>query len=58
MVEEQPAEGVPEVLSRVRRLAETDRDVMEKGTAAFVSYVRGYREHQVGTSAQLPTVIP
>ncbi len=47
MVEEEAAEGVPEVLPRVRRLAETDREAMEKGTSAFVSYVRGYREHQV-----------
>eukprot|EP00951_Prasinocladus_malaysianus_P011645 scaffold86274_cov33-Prasinocladus_malaysianus.AAC.1 len=29
----------------VKRLAETDRDVLEKGTRAFVSYVRGYKEH-------------
>lgn len=52
MVEEPAAEGVPEVLSQVRHLAESDREVMEKGTSAFVSYVRGYREHQVNTSAQ------
>lgn len=47
MVEEEAAKDVPEVLPRVRRLAETDREAMEKGTNAFVSYVRGYREHQV-----------
>jgi ATP-dependent RNA helicase DDX55/SPB4 len=29
-----------------RRAAEADREVMEKGTRAFVSYVRGYKEHQ------------
>ena len=29
----------------VRRAAEDDRDVLEKGVRAFVSYVRGYREH-------------
>jgi Domain of unknown function (DUF4217) len=32
--------------ARARRLAERDRDVMEKATKAFVSYVRGYKEHQ------------
>lgn len=28
-----------------RRASETDRDCMEKGTRAFVSYIRGYKEH-------------
>ncbi|CAL8464167.1 g3702 [Coccomyxa elongata] len=46
MVEEEATKNVQEVLPRVRRLAETDREVMEKGTSAFVTYVRGYREHQ------------
>lgn len=45
-----PMECVPDVptelLTEVRRVAESDRDVMEKGTRAFVSYVRGYKEHQ------------
>lgn len=35
--------GVPEA---TRRLSESDRDIMEKGTRAFVSYVRGYKEHE------------
>lgn len=35
----------PQVQDRLRREAETDREVMEKGTRAFVSYVRGYKEH-------------
>lgn len=30
----------------LRRLAEGDRDVLEKGIRAFVSYIRGYKEHQ------------
>lgn len=47
MVEEAAAQNPPEVLQLVRRAAEADREVMEKGTRAFVSYVRGYREHQV-----------
>jgi ATP-dependent RNA helicase DDX55/SPB4 len=29
-----------------RSLVEKDRDLMEKSTKAFVSYVRGYKEHQ------------
>ena len=29
-----------------RKLAEQDRDVMEKGVKAFVSFVRAYKEHQ------------
>eukprot|EP00963_Diacronema_lutheri_P000572 scaffold31_cov334-Pavlova_lutheri.AAC.40 len=29
----------------VRRFCETDRDMLEKGLRAFVSYVRGYQEH-------------
>jgi ATP-dependent RNA helicase DDX55/SPB4 len=45
--EQQAVQGLPDVLQRLRREAETDREVMEKGTRAFVSYVRGYREHQV-----------
>jgi hypothetical protein len=32
--------------AEARQLSETDRDVMEKGTKAFVSYIRGYKEHQ------------
>lgn len=29
----------------LRRECETDREAMEKATRAFVSYVRGYKEH-------------
>ncbi len=36
---------MPELLDAVRRESETDRAVMEKGTRAFVSFVRGYKEH-------------
>jgi len=32
--------------AEVRVLAKADRDVMEKGQRAFVSYVRAYKEHQ------------
>lgn len=38
--------GTPSIISdRLRQLAEQDRDVMEKGVKAFVSYVRAYKEH-------------
>jgi ATP-dependent RNA helicase DDX55/SPB4 len=30
----------------LRALALQDRDILEKGIKAFVSYVRGYKEHQ------------
>ncbi len=30
----------------LRKLSEQDRDVMEKGIKAFVSFVRAYKEHQ------------
>ncbi len=39
--------GVPEgVQEALRRLSEQDRDMMEKGIKAFVSFVRAYKEHQ------------
>ena len=31
----------------MRSEAETDRDAMERGARAFVSFVRGYKEHQL-----------
>jgi ATP-dependent RNA helicase DDX55/SPB4 len=33
------------VLPLLRGAAEGDREVMEAGLKAFVSYVRGYKEH-------------
>lgn len=44
-----PVEGAqagPEVTAALRRRAETEREVAEKGARAFVSFVRGYKEHQ------------
>jgi len=46
-VEEALAETAPETAGPLRALGEADRDVMERATRAFVSYVRGYKEHQV-----------
>jgi ATP-dependent RNA helicase DDX55/SPB4 len=31
----------------MRKEAEGDREAMEKATRAFVSYVRGYKEHHL-----------
>ena len=32
-------------LFQIRSAAKKDRDVMEKGARAFVSYIRAYKEH-------------
>lgn len=32
-------------LLQIRSAAKKDRDVMEKGLRAFVSYIRAYKEH-------------
>ncbi|DBA74767.1 TPA: hypothetical protein ACH3X2_009290 [Trebouxia sp. C0005] len=34
------------VHAELRKLSEQDRDIMEKGIKAFVSFVRAYKEHQ------------
>lgn len=47
MEEEALAEGAPETAAALRALGEADRDILERATRAFVSYVRGYKEHQV-----------
>ncbi|KAK9812827.1 hypothetical protein WJX72_004361 [[Myrmecia] bisecta] len=44
----QPAPALPnapDLFPSMRREAETDREIMEKGVKAFVSFVRGYKEH-------------
>ncbi|OQR85585.1 DEAD/DEAH box RNA helicase [Achlya hypogyna] len=35
-----------DVLARVKALQLTDRDIVEKGTKAFISFLRSYKEHQ------------
>ncbi|KAF7830915.1 DEAD-box ATP-dependent RNA helicase 18 [Senna tora] len=35
----------PDVVPQIRCAAKKDRDVMEKGLRAFVSYIRAYKEH-------------
>ncbi|KAL7539931.1 hypothetical protein ACHAWF_006545 [Thalassiosira exigua] len=39
---------VRDVLPSVRQLAMKDRDILEKGTKAYTSYIRAYKEHQCG----------
>jgi ATP-dependent RNA helicase DDX55/SPB4 len=46
MAEATPLATAVDGASEARCLAERDRDVMEKGTRAFVAHVRGYKEHQ------------
>lgn len=41
-----PAAAAPAVWQLLRRLATTDRELMEQGARAFVSAVRAYKEHQ------------
>lgn len=47
LIEQKAWEGLSDPLPKIKYAAEQDRNIMEKGTRAFVSYVRGYREHQV-----------
>ena len=37
---------IPNVLDKIRGLVMDDRDVLEKGTKAYTSYIRAYKEHQ------------
>ncbi|TYZ65184.1 hypothetical protein PybrP1_000534 [[Pythium] brassicae (nom. inval.)] len=41
-----PLDAIEDVLPRVKALVLGDRDVLEKGTKAFISFVRSYKEHQ------------
>jgi ATP-dependent RNA helicase DDX55/SPB4 len=39
---------VPDVLSSILKLVLKDRDILEKGTKAYTSYIRAYKEHHCG----------
>ena len=39
---------IPHFLPKIRGLVLKDRDYLEKGTKAFTSYIRGYKEHVCG----------
>lgn len=54
MVEAPPLDAPVDTPVHARHLAETDRDVMEKGTRAFVAHVRAYKEHQCKFIFRLP----
>lgn len=41
-----PLDEIEDVLPRVKALVLGDRDVLEKGTKAYISFVRSYKEHQ------------
>lgn len=36
---------IPDVLPEIRTMVTSDRDMLEKGTKAFTSYIRAYKEH-------------
>lgn len=40
-----PDKVLPDVLEDVIKLVLADRDILEKGTKAFTSYIRAYKEH-------------
>ncbi|KMS99473.1 hypothetical protein BVRB_2g044680 isoform B [Beta vulgaris subsp. vulgaris] len=39
------SDNAPDVIPEIRSAAKKDRDVMEKGLKAFVSFIRAYKEH-------------
>lgn len=41
-----PLDEIEDVLPKVKELILSDRDILEKGTKAFISFVRSYKEHQ------------
>ncbi|XP_057804658.1 DEAD-box ATP-dependent RNA helicase 18 [Salvia miltiorrhiza] len=44
--ERQCSDEAPNIIPQIRLAAKKDREIMEKGVKAFVSYVRAYKEHQ------------
>ncbi|KAG6415949.1 hypothetical protein SASPL_123369 [Salvia splendens] len=44
--ERQCSDEAPDIIAQIRLAAKKDREIMEKGVKAFVSYVRAYKEHQ------------
>ncbi len=41
-----PTISITNILTKVRNLVLQDRDILEKGTKAYTSYIRAYKEHQ------------
>uniref|UniRef100_A0A7S4ABZ6 ATP-dependent RNA helicase n=2 Tax=Pseudo-nitzschia australis TaxID=44445 RepID=A0A7S4ABZ6_9STRA len=46
--ESDSSKTIPDFLPKIRGLVLKDRDYLEKGTKAFTSYIRGYKEHVCG----------
>ncbi|KAF2069024.1 hypothetical protein CYY_009655 [Polysphondylium violaceum] len=42
---EKPTTNVIDIIPEARKIASTDREIMEKGVLALVSHVRAYKEH-------------
>mmetsp|Transcript_22121 Transcript_22121/g.27133 ORF Transcript_22121/g.27133 Transcript_22121/m.27133 type:complete len:770 (+) Transcript_22121:76-2385(+) len=38
---------IPNILTDIRKLVLNDRDILEKGTKGFTSYIRAYKEHKM-----------
>lgn len=47
---------VPNILIQIRELVLKDRDFLEKGTKAFTSYIRGYKEHVCAFIFRFPSL--
>ncbi|KAG6665945.1 hypothetical protein CIPAW_02G195900 [Carya illinoinensis] len=45
LVERKCSDKAPDVVPQIQSAAKKDRDVMDKGVKAFVSYIRAYKEH-------------
>ena len=43
--EDGETDTIPDILPKVRGIVLKDRDALEKGTKAFTSYIRAYKEH-------------
>jgi ATP-dependent RNA helicase DDX55/SPB4 len=43
--EEKDSETVLDILPEIKKLVLKDRDYLEKGTKAFTSFIRAYKEH-------------
>ena len=51
-----PTNTIPEILSKIKSLVLSDRDYLEKGTSAFTSYVRAYKEHSCTFIFRFPSL--
>ena len=45
-IQEMKFDEVPSILPALKELVMTDRDFLERGTRAFIAYMRSYKEHQ------------